>query len=96
MKQKQLEHFTTFQKDPVIINGFVTGFVSWLVSTVVLIWSYKDLPVVVPLFYSLSRGHSQLADKPFIFVLTILSIVFFVTHLILLGFNMHKIWFFPG
>lgn len=82
MKQKQLEKFSSFDRDPVIRNGFILAGLFWLASAGSIAWLYRWLPPVLPLFYSMTRGQLQLAEKPYLLLLPILSLVFLLTHFI--------------
>lgn len=82
MKRQQLATYTSFWADPVVKYSFVTAIGLWLTSTASMAWYYSQLTPIIPLFYSLSRGPLQLAYKPFFWILPIMSLVFWVTHLI--------------
>lgn len=82
MKPKKLIHFDSFWKDPVIRLGIAAFLILWLSSTGMLAWWFGSLPPVVPFFYSMIRGPLQLAEKRFLFLLPLMSLVFSITHLI--------------
>jgi hypothetical protein len=82
VQQKKLVKYNSFYQDPVVRNGLLFALVLWLSSSLSLVWYYQFLPPVVPMFYSLVRGSTQLADKPFVAVLPIMSFTFLITHAI--------------
>lgn len=52
-------------------------------SIIFAVFKFKDLPPEVPLFYSLPWGKKQLADKVFIFILPLSSILVLLLNLFL-------------
>ena len=73
-----------FTNDDIVKKGMQWSLIFWLISIVFLLISFYRLPPVVPLFYSLIRGESQLAPKLALLLLPIfntisLAIHFFVT-----------------
>ena len=87
MKRNKLEIYDKFYKDPVIRNGFIGGFILLIIDVGLLAWYYQLMPPVIPLFYSLTRGAQQLAEKPFVVILPIMTAVFLLTHMILAWLN---------
>jgi len=82
MKEKKLEKFSSFDKDPVIRTSFIVASLGWLATTLGIGWFYNQLPPILPLFYSIARGEQQLAQKQFITLLPVLSLVFLITHIV--------------
>lgn len=82
MKRQKLKVYDSFTQDPVVRRGFLLAGGLWLTSTLTLAWNYTSLPPIIPLFYSLIRGPLQLAEKPFILVLPIMSLVFLLAQLV--------------
>ena len=82
MRKQRLTLYESFAVDPVIRWAFVIAGGLWLASSLSIAWNYQALPPVIPLFYSLVRGPLQLAQKPFILILPIMSLVFLITQFI--------------
>jgi hypothetical protein len=47
-----------------------------------IFFTYADLPPTVPIWYSLPWGAGQLAQKPFLLIIPIISLLFFVVNLL--------------
>lgn len=84
-------HPTTygFTTDPVIRNTLLLTFAFWLTSTVALVVLFTRLPPVLPLFYSLIQGEKQLANRPFISLLPIISFIFIALHVWFANLSFH-------
>lgn len=82
MKKQRLTNYDSFTADPVVKWAFVAATALWLASSATIAWQYHALPPIIPLFYSLVRGPMQLAQKPFILILPIMSFVFLLTQLV--------------
>ena len=78
--RKPLIPFKSFARDNIIRTSLIwSGLLSFL-SLILLAIFFQQLPPVVPLFYSLAKGESQLADKQFLFTLPLTSVIFFIAH----------------
>jgi hypothetical protein len=58
-------------------------FLLFLVSMALLLWQWKNLPPLVPLWYDKSWGTEQLADPHWLFILPFSSIIIFLINVII-------------
>ncbi len=65
-----------------------------VLQLIILIAKFNDLPKLVPLFYSLPWGASQLVSASFLFVIPLISILITVTNSILAVYFLSSINFF--
>lgn len=78
--RKPLIPLKSFARDNIIRSSLIWSGLLSLISLLLNIIYYHRLPPITPLFYSLSRGESQLVSKQFLFILPITSIIFFLAH----------------
>lgn len=85
---KEIIHL--LRKDPFILYPFVVSKIVIIIECILIAFVLKNLPTLVPLFYSLPRTPERLVEKNMLFILPLSCLVILLINFIIVCFSIRR------